>query len=264
MKTKIIDINGKESKEIELPKSFSSKIRRDVILKVIETKKRIQPYAPSPIAGKQQSDRGKIRHRRHVWQTHYGRGMSRVPRKVMSRRGTQFNWEASGVPHVKGGPRAHPPKVISMVNSKKINKKELKVAFESALSATINKKIVSEKYKKIEEKDLKHLPLVFESKIKDLKTKEFSKLIKDVLGDKLIKILSPTKKQRAGIGKIRGRRYKKSAGMLIVSGEKEKLKTKLFEAVNTQELSTEDLARGGLGRFVVFTEQAIKDLEKRK
>ena len=98
----------------------------------------------------QQSDRGKIRHRRHVWQTHYGRGMSRIPRKVMSRRGTQFNWEGSGVPFSKGGPRAHPPKILAHKNTKKINKKELVVAMNSAISATANKKLIAKRYSTID------------------------------------------------------------------------------------------------------------------
>ena len=90
MKTIVFDIQGKKAKEIGLPKFFSEKVREDIISKVLESRKVKQPYSPSPVAGKQYSSRGKIKHRRHVWGTHYGRGISRVPRKTMWRRGTQF------------------------------------------------------------------------------------------------------------------------------------------------------------------------------
>ena len=142
MKTKILDINGKEKGTIEMPKCFSQEIRRDIISKVLETKKNKQPYGPSPVAGKQHSASGKIVHRRHVWKSGYGRGRSRVPRKVMSRRGSQFNWVGAEVSAMRGGRRAHPPKVLSMFNIKKINKKELKIAFISSISATANEKEV--------------------------------------------------------------------------------------------------------------------------
>jgi hypothetical protein len=53
MKTKILDINGKKTKDIELPKYFSGAIREDVVAKVLEARKTQQPYSPSPVAGKQ-------------------------------------------------------------------------------------------------------------------------------------------------------------------------------------------------------------------
>ncbi len=266
MKMKIIDKEGKATKEITLPKCFNAKIREDIVAKVLEAKKTMQPYSPSPVAGKQQSDRGKIRHRRHVWQTHYGRGLSRVPRKVMSRRGTQFNWEASGVPHVKGGPRAHPPKVVSMINSKRINKKELKIAFESAISATADKKYIDKKYKNISEKDLqeKNVPFVIASDVLNLKTNQRLNLIKKILGDKINSIIKRKKSKRAGVGKLRGRKHKKNAGMLLVIGVKEKIKTTMFDVINVKELGVMDLAQGGLGRLTMFTEGAIKYLGKLK
>ena len=52
MKTKIKSTDGKEGKEIVLPKVFDSKIREDVVSKVLEAKKFAQPYAPNLQAGK--------------------------------------------------------------------------------------------------------------------------------------------------------------------------------------------------------------------
>ena len=118
-------INGQAKKIIELPKFFENEIREDIVSKVLEAKKRQQPYSPSPVAGNQASASGKIKHHRHVWKSQYGRGMSRIPRKALSRKGSQFNWVGATVPNTRGGRRAHPPKVISMINTNKINKKDV-------------------------------------------------------------------------------------------------------------------------------------------
>jgi len=119
MKARILDTNGKKTKEITLPSFFSHKIRYDLIAKILEAKKTRQPYSPSPVAGNQHSASGKIRHRRHVWKTHYGKGISRIPRKIMTRRGSQFNWVGATIPSTRGGRRAHPPKILSAINIKK-------------------------------------------------------------------------------------------------------------------------------------------------
>ncbi|MBU4308701.1 MAG: 50S ribosomal protein L4 [Nanoarchaeota archaeon] len=263
MKTKILNIQGKENATIELPKCFSEKIREDLVEKVLESKRSWQPYGPSLVAGKQHSAKGKIVHRRHVWRSGYGRGNSRVPRKIFSQKGSQFNWEAAEVPHARGGMRAHPPKALSMFNTKKVNKKELKMAFNSALSATTESKIVIEKYERLKGKKIENLPLIFESKFISLKTKEALELLKKVLGD-LFEVAVKQKSIRSGIGKLRGRKHKKNAGMLFVIGKKEKFKTSKFDVVGTNELSILDLAKGGIGRLTIYTEEAIKELGERK
>ncbi|MBU0894351.1 MAG: 50S ribosomal protein L4 [Nanoarchaeota archaeon] len=263
MKSNILNINGKKIKEINLPKIFSSKIRKDVVQKILEIKKNKQPYSPSPVAGKQHAAKGKVVHRRHVWRSGYGRGASRVPRKIFSRKGSQFNWEAAEVPQARGGMRTHPPKIISFY-IKKINKKELKIAFASALSATASKKFIVEKYKTLDQKDIKEVPFVVDSKIISLKTKELVKSLKEILGEKMFKVILQKKKIRAGKGKLRGRKYKKNLGLLIVVGKKEKLKTKIFDIVYAKKMGINDLAKGGLGRIVIYTEEAINDLEEFK
>ena len=144
MKLAILNKEGKKVKEIETD-LFEEPVREDIIYKVVEAEKIIQPYSSKFRAGMDRSASGNVRHRRHVWQTHYGRGMSRVPRKVMSRRGTQLNWEAAGYPGAKGGSRAHPPKILSMV-PKRINKKEQSVALNSAISASANSERITSRY----------------------------------------------------------------------------------------------------------------------
>lgn len=262
MKTQVYDIQGKKAKEINLPEYFSEKVREDIISKVLESKKVKQPYAPSPVAGKQYSARGKIKHRRHVWGTHYGRGISRVPRKTMWRRGTQFYWIAAGAPHVKSGFRAHPPKIISMLNRNKINKKELKIAFISALSATANEKFLKKKYSSLEDAKIDKLPVVVEERITGLNTKELLNSLKKILGEKLFEVAISKKSVRSGKGKLRGRKYKKTAGLLLVLGENEKMNAKAVETKKVPNLSVIDLAKGSPGRIVAYTENAINELNK--
>ncbi len=260
MKTDVLDINGKKTKTIELPSSFSKIIREDLIQRVLEIKKRTQPYSPSLVAGRQHSASGKIRHRRHVWMSGYGRGASRVPRKIMSRRGSQFNWIAAEIPFAVGGRRAHPPKILSMQKIRKINKKEMRVAFESALSATANERMVSNKYERLSGQKITGVPFVVESKISSLKTKEFIASLKKILGEKLFEVGIKIKNIRSGRGKLRGRRHKSNAGALIVLGNGEKLRAKILDTKNVENLNVTDLAIGGPGRLTIYTEKAINDL----
>lgn len=242
-------------------KIFEAPIREDIVSKVLESKKRQQPYSPSPVAGRQHSAKGLIVHARHVWRSGYGRGQSRVPRKIFSRKGSQFNWQAAEVPNARGGMRAHPPKITQFINELKINKKELQIAFASAVSATASEKYIIKKYSSIEKMD-KKAPFVVSSEITKLKTKQILEELKKLLGN-LYDVSLKEKSVRAGRGKMRGRRYKTTAGMILVLGNDEKLKTKLFEVKRAKELGVVDLANGGLGRVAVYTENAVKDLENK-
>ena len=128
MKAKVLDKDGKEIKEIELPSCFASSIRQDITQKVYEAEKKWQPYAPFFMAGKQHSASGKIRHARRLWKTAYGHGISRVPRKILWRRGNQFYWIGAEIASTRGGRRAHPPRVEHFLKELKINKKEKQIA----------------------------------------------------------------------------------------------------------------------------------------
>lgn len=262
MKAKVLDIQGQAKKTIELPKFFESEIREDIVAKVLEAKKRQQPYSPSPVAGKQHSAKGKIVHRRHVWRSGYGRGQSRVPRKIFSQKGTKFNWQAAEVPQARGGMRAHPPKILHFLKRLKINKKENKIALESALSATGNKKFIEKKYERIKNIN-KEIPFVVESEILNLKTKQFLESLKKIIGEDLFSAAIKKKTIRSGKGKLRGRKYKSNAGLLIVIGKDEKSKTKNFDVVPAKILDATNLAGGSLGRLTIYTEKSLSELNER-
>jgi len=258
MKTEIYKLDGSAGGTIDLPKCFSAPIREDLISKVVEAKKRRQPYAPNPVAGSQHSASGLLMHRRHVWKSQYGRGISRVPRKILSVKGSQFNWVAASTPNARGGRRAHPPKVIAMQGFTKINKKELVLALMAAISASVNKKQVENKYERIVK--IEKLPVVVESKITKLKVQELLKSLNKILGEKLAQVAFKEKSVRAGKGKLRGRKYKSTAGMLLVAGKEEKIKTNKIDVVDVSKLSVTDLAKGGQGRLTLYTESAVKQL----
>ena len=180
MKAAIYDINGNKKAEIELPNAFSENIREDIVLKFYEAEKlkTIHPYAPFKEAGRRHSAAGTISHKRRDFKGHYGKGMSRVPRKTMWRRGTQFYWIGAEIASARGGRRAHPPKILW--RQKKINKKEMKLAMNSAFASTAHEKYLLNRYSSLDKINIK-LPIVVESKLENIKTKEFLKILKNIL-----------------------------------------------------------------------------------
>ena len=146
MKTSLLSVKGEKIKEIELPKLFSTFIREDIMKKVFEAEKKTQPYSPNIKAGKKHSASGISRKLRHVWKSGYGHGRSRIPRKIMWRRGSQFYWIGAETSGTRGGRRAHPPKIASMLNEKKINKKELELAMKSGFASSVNEDKIKSRY----------------------------------------------------------------------------------------------------------------------
>jgi len=258
MKAQVLDINGKKIKEITTS-LFEEPIREDIIYKIVEAEKTKQPYSTKLYAGMARSASGKIQHKRHAWNVSYGRGMSRIPRKTMWRRGTQFSWVGAIIPSAKGGRRAHPPKILERI--KKINKKEINKALFSALTYSNSAEELKKKYSSISDKDIRELklPIIVEDKILKLNTKQFLNALKKILKD-FYSIAVQKKSKRAGIGKLRGRKYKKSAGALFVISKNEDMKINGIEVIKSNKLRVSDLADNG-ARLVLFSENAIKDLE---
>ncbi len=256
MKAKLYDKNGKEKGDINLPKCFSSRIRADILLKVFETQKGsfTQAYGAKEGAGAQYSASGIIKKKRHDWKGSYGKGISRVPRKIMSRHGASFNWIGATVSNTRGGRRPHAPRAGKNL-FKKVNKKELLIALKSALVGTFDALSLEKKFgRKME------IGGVFTSDILDIKTKDFILAMKEVFGESSESVFK-TKTIRAGIGKMRGRKYKSNAGMMFVIGNEEGMKRKGIEVVRVNDLNVKDLAPNGVaGRLVCYTEKAIEEI----
>lgn len=252
MKTKIIGKTG----EIELPGFFSERIREDIAQKFFEAEKRMQPYGPNPEAGKHHSASGNLSHSRRLWKTAYGKGISRVPRKIMWRRGDHFYWIGAEISSSRGGRAAHPPKVEKFMKERKTNKKEKVIALQSAISSTSNLPLLQKRYETLSSVKLT-LPLVISSDSLKIKTKDFFKFLEKNLGEAFAVALKK-RSVRAGRGKMRNRKYKENAGLLLVIGKDEKAKYQGIDVRKLEELEISDL--WPLGRLTVYTEQAIKEL----
>ncbi len=265
MKLNVLNLTKTEIGKKDLPVQFREEVREDLIKKavvVIQANKR-QPYGADPKAGLRAS--AQISKRRRKYRGCYGHGISRTPRKIMSRRGTNMNWTGAVAPNTVGGRRAHAPKA-EKVWKQKINKKEKRKAIRSALSATVIPAIVEKRGHKVP----KEYPFIIEDKFESLnKAKE----IKDVLmkiGLKEDLERSEQKTVRAGRGTMRGRKYKKKKGpLLVVSKKCNALKASQnipgVDIVEVKNLNSELLAPGtAVGRLTIFTNSAMELMEKEK
>ena len=263
MKSTIYTMAGEKGKSIDLTKQFSEEIRPDLIKQavlVIQSRKR-QKYGTDPRAGIEYS--AKLSRRRRAYRGGYGKSMSRIPRKVMLRRGTQFIYTGAVVSGTVGGRRAHPPKG-KKIFAKSLNKKERQKAIRSAIAATIDKKY-------LENKGIintNNLPLIIE-KLEDVnKTKEVKELLSKLDLSKDIE-RSNTKKIRPGKGTMRGRKYRKPKGPLIVVSNNTSKMYKAgrnlpgFEVTDVSSLNAELLAPGAEpGRLVIWSLESIEKLDK--
>jgi large subunit ribosomal protein L4e len=264
MKAKVFDLNGKEMKEIDLPIQFNEEIHPNLIKRAVLSieSNEMQPYGAMPKAGQRSS--AVLSRRRRKYRGGYGKGISRVPRKIMWKRGTQFGWEAAFAPGTRGGRRAHPPKANKILEEK-INRKERRKAIRSALSASILREYVQKRHKIPE-----NIPLIVENKIEGLtKTKEVKNLLINLnLSAELDRISA--KKIRTGKGKNRGRRYKLKCGPLLVvndecSLEKSGRNLQGVEVSKVSSLNVKKLAPGCIpGRLIVWSESALEKLRENK
>jgi len=176
-----------------------------------------------------------------------------------------MNWVGAFAPGTVGGRNAHPPKA-NKIWSKKINRKERRMAIRSALAATVLKEFVAGRGHQLPN----NYPFAVESRIESL---EKTKTVKDVL-EKLgfSEELKRTEERtiRAGKGKMRGRKYKSKKGVLIVVGENCRLMTTAknlhgIEVAEIKNINVELLAPGAqAGRLTLFTDGALAKLNKEK
>jgi large subunit ribosomal protein L4e len=259
MQLNILNKENKATGKVALPTQFKEEVRPDLIKRavlVLQNDAR-QPYGTDPSAGKRSSAR--VSKRRHDYKTTYGIGQSRTPRKVMSYRGTRFNWTGAFAPQTVGGRRAHPPKA-DKVWEQKINTKERKKAIRSALAATMDKELVAARGHKVPE----HYPFIIDNEFETIsKTKEVKEaLLKLGLAADLAR--AETRKVRAGKGTMRGRKYKQAVSVLIVTGAACELSKAAenvpgVDIITAKELNAEYLAPGTVpGRLTLYTEAAIK------
>ena len=264
MKVPVYDLNGKESGTVDLPKVFYTKVREDLIVRAFLStmSKRRQAHGTDPMAG-QKSSAGYHGRRRRVRWTMSGREMARMPR-LHGKIPGYLMYRARTAPQAVKGRAAHPPKT-EKVWTQRMNKKEKQLAVKSAIAATADKKTVAGRGHKV--KTVKEMPIVVVDAVEEInKTKDLKKTLEAVgLKDEMKRI--EQKKVRAGKGTMRGRKYKKKTGPLIVVGSDKGVSkaAKNIPGVNVtlaKNLSVEYLAPGAVaGRLTVFTKGAIEKLK---
>lgn len=238
---------GKAKKVVALPPVFRTAVRTDLIRRAVDASRanRRQPYGPSPLGGLQHAVAGAGK----------GRGVSRVPR-IEGRRGAQ-------APGTVGGRRAHPPRPDRRW-AKKVNAKERRLARRAALAATGDWNLVVLRGHRVPSHV--SVPIVLEAKAEELSaTKEAVKLLEGLgLADELAR--AAVKKVRAGRGTMRGRRYRRRTGPLVVlppdaPAARAFANLPGVEVVTPVRLSTEALAPGGVpGRLTLFSQNALEEV----
>ncbi|MBD3193671.1 MAG: 50S ribosomal protein L4 [Candidatus Lokiarchaeota archaeon] len=253
-KINVFDLEGNERESVKIPSVFNIKPRKDII---------IQAFESSQSHGIQSQGRDKragLRNTAEGWGT--GHGMSRAPRIKGSGFPTARN--VGRVPFAKGGRRSHPIKK-SKNTSKKINKGMNRLSILNAISASGRIEWVRERGHIIE--SVPNIPLVVDDKIQTIKktSRIYSILCELGLKEELEKVKNG-KKRRSGKGKRRGRKYKKSKGLLIVIKEdfgivKAARNIPGLNIIQINDISINELAPGGhSGRLILWTQSAFNEL----
>ncbi|EAQ85963.1 hypothetical protein CHGG_07216 [Chaetomium globosum CBS 148.51] len=258
----VIGADGKATGATEvLPKVFSAPIRPDIV-KHVHTgmaKNKRQPYSVSEKAGHQTSAES--------WGT--GRAVARIPR--VSGGGTHRAGQAAFGNMCRSGRMFAPTKIWRKWHVK-INQGQKRFATASALAASAVAPLLMARGHQVA--TVPEVPLVVDSSAVAgeavAKTAAALALLKAVGAGADVEKVKGSKKVRAGKGKLRGRRHRQRRGPLVVySAEADgKDLVKGFRNITGVETCPVDalnllqLAPGGhLGRFIVWTSAAIKELD---
>lgn len=241
---------------LPLPAVFKAPIRPDVVNFVHQniSKNHRQPYAVSKDAGHQTSAES--------WGT--GRAVARIPR--VRGGGTHRSGQGAFGNMCRGGRMFAPTRTWRRWH-RKINTTQKRYATVSAIAATAVPALVMAKGHLVQ--DVPEFPLVVTDKIQEYsRTKQAVSFLHRIRVWKDINKVYKSKRLRAGKGKMRNRRHVQRKGPLIVYSRDKGLK-KAFrnipgvDTINIRKLNLLKLAPGGhVGRFVIWTEAAFKQLDQ--
>jgi len=239
-----------------MPTVFQVPLRPDLV-RFVHTniaKNRRQAYAVSPNSGYQTSAES--------WGT--GRAVARIPR--VSGGGTHRAGQGAFGNMCRGGGMFAPTKVWRRWH-RKVNLTQRRHALASAIAASAVPALVMARGHRINE--IPELPLVVENSIQGVaKTKEAVKILNKLGCQDDLQKVEDSRKIRSGKGKMRNRRYVMRRGPLVVYEEDNGV-SRAFRNIPGVELCRVDrlnllqVAPGGsLGRLIVWSEGAFKQLEK--
>merc|ERR1712232_1116801 len=252
----IWDAEGKQSSQYALPAVFTAPIRSDVVQFVHTNinKNSRQAYAVSVGAGYQTSAES--------WGT--GRAVARIPRVPGG--GTHRAGQAAFGNMCRGGGMFAPNKVWRRWH-RRVNLNQKRMAVCAALAASALPSLVMARGHSID--NVPEVPLVVANDAFSglEKTKAAVALLKAVNAYDDVERSHDSKNIRAGTGKRRNRRFTSRVGPLVVYDESGPL-TRAFrnlpgvELCQVSRLNLLRLAPGGhLGRFIIWTEGAFKQLD---
>lgn len=248
--SKIFNLQGEPVGKTRLPDVFKTQIRPDVIKRAVVAiqSHRLQPQGRDKYAAKRTTAES--------WGT--GRHLARVPR-------LRDRSRAAFAPGTVGGREAHPP-VAEKKITKKIPRKEKRLALNSAIAATGQKEIVESRGHVVD--DVPDLPLVVSDEIETLgKTKDIKNALVSLGVWPDVYRVKETVKIRAGKGKMRGRRRKMGVGPLIVVSKGDGIVEAArnipgVDVVRVEDLNVELLAPGTHpGRLTLWSSSTIEKLK---
>jgi large subunit ribosomal protein L4e len=249
---------GLEQKgQTALPDVFSAPIRTDIVNRMhSQLKMNLRhPYAVSRWAGHQTAAES--------WGT--GRAVSRIPRVPGS--GTHRAGQGAFGNMCRGGRMFSPSKVWRRWMHK-VKKNERRYATASALAASSISALVMARGHKVER--LAEVPFVVSDEIQAYtKTSQAFKFLKRARAIDDCRRVKASVKINPGRGKSRNRRYKQAIGPLVIYKENKGLVNAFrnipgVETASVDRLNLLQLAPGGhVGRFIIWTEAAFKDLNTR-
>ncbi|MBI5884595.1 50S ribosomal protein L4, partial [archaeon] len=221
MKASVIGLDGKKMKDIELPKVFNSEYRPDLIKRAVLSIESMafQPKGNYLLAGRDNTAHYVGMRRLPQMRRLINVGRARKPR-LKNRRELLYG-QVAGIPGTVSGPEAHPPKVEKILGER-INRKEKRLATDSAIAATALRSVVEGRGNELPEG--LQLPIVLEEKIEGIgKTKEILSVLKALNLLVEVEKAKAKKKVRGGKGKKRGRKYKRKKSLLFIVNDSSKL-----------------------------------------
>ncbi len=247
MNATVHDLDGADAGEVDLPGVFETQYRPDLVQRAVLAAQanRKQDYGADDHAGM----------RTPAESFGSGRGMAHVPRE---------GGQARRVPQTVGGRTAHPPKP-EKDRSFDLNDKERKQAVRSAVAATADADLVSERGHVFDE-DVE-LPVVVDDAFEELtKTREAAEALA-ALGVHADVERADDATIRAGRGSTRGRAHRRPTSVLVVTSEEPSRAARNLagaDVATAREVDAEDLAPGGQpGRLTVWTESAVAEVAQR-
>merc|ERR1711944_79329 len=245
----------KSDVNVKLPAVFRAPVRPDIVnfVHFEMLKNTRQAYAVSEKAGHQTSAES--------WGT--GRAVARIPRDRGG--GSHRSGQAAFGNMCRGGRMFAPLKTWRKWH-KKCNINQRRFAMTSAIAATGVPALVMAKGHQID--NVPEIPLVVSNNVENYnKTKQAVAMLKAVGAWDDIKRVYATRRQRAGRGKMRGRKNVQKLGPCIVYKNDNGI-VKSFRnipgvsLVPVETLNILRLAPGGhVGRFLIFTQDAAEALD---